>query len=289
MLTFHDQPCCTVNHPQAYPKFLANSFVEVDSGIGHVFLVPGRLNTKLGDKDISITADTAYPFALSLTYHISASHPFFFYIRIPTWANSNSTISMSYEETSSTTPVSPRPDGLHEVFVPPGTVTISVQLSTAPRIVSRENNTAAIYYGALLYSLAIEYTSTASPPRNYRNESALLPNSTVHAHTHDHALVPTSVWNVAIDPSQITVLQREVEAGSKLANPVWALGAPPIELRVAAVEIEWPLAFDSPAAPPKKPKVVGRPFSARFVPFGSAKLHMSLFPVVSLPEVARAN
>lgn len=220
----------------------------------------------------------------SLTYTVSATSPFSFYVRIPTWADSNSTITGLADETRRI--VSPSSQGLQKVQIPDGEqVTFTVNLETQPRVEVRTNGTAAIYYGALLYSLAIEYSERELPPLNYRTQAVkedILPNSTTHPRSHDHILLPKSAWNIAIDPSQIRVVHRNV---SRLPSPIWALGASPVELRVAAVEIDWPVKLDTPADPPKNPKVTGKPFAARFVPYGSAKLHMAHLPVVSLPNV----
>lgn len=40
-------PCCTVNHPQAWPKFWANSFLRADGGraLVHALLGPAKLET----------------------------------------------------------------------------------------------------------------------------------------------------------------------------------------------------------------------------------------------------
>lgn len=285
--------------------------VTEDGGVAHVFLIAGRLSTKLttdnGDSNpISISVDTIYPFGMTLEYTISAARPFAFYVRIPEWANSStstitgpSSAGTAPSTSSAPKPLSPSAKGLQCVAIPAGVeTTFSITLSTAPRVVATANNTAAVYYGALLYSLAIEPNVTETPPHNYARETALLPPNTTHAHTHDHVMVPAagSVWNVAIDTAQIRVVVAGLKNGgggddggndqtAPLPNPVWALGGPPVELRVAAVEIEWPLAFDSPAAPPARPKAIGKPFSARFVPYGSAKLRMTQLPVLSLPKV----
>lgn len=232
-----------------------------------------------GDNAVSIAATGTYPFGLDLRYEISASAPFSFYVRIPTWASSASSIVAPGETASK--PVSPSDQGLQEVAVPAGDSTVTITLDTQPRVEMRANNTAGIYYGALLYSLAIEYNETVVSARQYNTE-AVLPANTTNADTHDHIMVPTSLWNIAIDPSQIKVVQQDV---SSIPNPVWALGAPPVELRVAAVEIDWPLRYDSPDIPPLNPVVKGEPFSARFVPYASAKLHMAHLPVLSLAAV----
>ncbi|KAI9712662.1 MAG: hypothetical protein M1820_001283 [Bogoriella megaspora] len=278
-------PCCTVNHPQAYPKFLANSFVGTeDGGLAHVFLISASLETTLNDTNpVSISVDTTYPFSHSVTYKISASSPFNFYVRIPTWAEANSTIEGIGD--GSTAAISPSPQGLQKIEVPGGDdSTVTLQLETSPRVVTRANNTAAIYYGALLYALAIEYESTSRDPINYSSEK-VLPGNTTNSHTHDFSLTPTSPWNIAIDTSQIKIVRNDSTSTSTLQSPIWDLGAPPVELRVAAVEIDWPIVFDTAGDPPANPSATGKPFSARFVPYASAKLHMAHLPVIQLPQV----
>lgn len=43
-------PCCTVNHPQAYPKFWSHSFMadKSDNSLVHVFLGPATFSGTLG-------------------------------------------------------------------------------------------------------------------------------------------------------------------------------------------------------------------------------------------------
>ena len=101
----HPQPCCTVNHPQAYPKFLANSFaLTEDGGIAHVFLGPAALRTTLADGNkASITAETAYPFGFEITYTISSTKLFPFFIRLPDWVVVSAS-SLSVNPATSTSP-----------------------------------------------------------------------------------------------------------------------------------------------------------------------------------------
>ncbi|KAF2113894.1 duf1680 domain-containing protein [Lophiotrema nucula] len=276
-------PCCTVNHPQAYPKFLANSFLATeDEGLAHVFLIPGTAATRLGkdgSNSVFVTANTSYPFNHSVQYTISATSPFSFYIRIPAWADKNSTI-------DGKTPVLPDSNGFHRVNVQAGESSTSVQFSTTPRVVERANNTVAIYYGALLYALAIEYDSVPTAPINYRSQEVLPANTTDPAgRTKDHLLTPKTAWNVAIDPRQISVVQTR-PMDRQLQSPIWDLGAPPVELQVAAVEIDWPVVRDTAADPGTfEIKATGKPFSARLVPYGSSKLHMAVLPSLVLDDM----
>ncbi|KAH8817480.1 duf1680 domain-containing protein [Xylogone sp. PMI_703] len=277
-------PCCTVNHPQAYPKFLANAFVSTeDGGIAHVYLVSSSAVTSTGGNLININARSGYPFSFDINYDISASKPFNFYVRVPTWAGKASSI--QGPGTQGKTKLSPSSNGLHKILIPSGSnTTFRVSLDTQPHVTYLANNTAAIYYGPLLYSLALEYNETSSAPLRYYDET-LLGSNTTDAHTHDHSIVPTTPWNIAIDPTQIKVVSNLDTSDKDLPSPVWKLGAPPIEIRIAAVEIDWPLAYDSPANPPENPTIKGKPFNARFVPYGSAKIHMAQLPVVDLPAV----
>lgn len=270
-------PCCTVNHPQAYPKFLANSFtLTEDGGIAHVHLIPGSVTTSLGNNKVTIQADTNYPFGMNLQYTINSDSDFTFYVRIPGWADQSSTINVGGKSSQ----ISPSDKGLQKVELGKGSSSVSVTLETEPRVVTRANNTAAIYYGPLLYSLYIDSKVSEVTPIAF--DGSAMPLSSTTGHTHDHVIEPTSIWNVAIDTSQIKMVHADA---STLSNPIWDLGAPPVELRVAAVEIDWPLEYDTAADPPLEPKITGKPFSARFVPFGSAKIHMAHLPVVELAKV----
>ncbi|KAI1492838.1 hypothetical protein F5X96DRAFT_667354 [Biscogniauxia mediterranea] len=292
-------PCCTVNHPQAYPKFLANSFATTSDGVGlaHLFLVPGTAAARLGSNAVSVTANTTYPFGHRIAYSVSATSAFDLYVRIPGWAGASSTVESSSSGSSSPEPVSPDARGLQRIAVPAGTSTATVRLDVAPRVVPRANGTAAVYYGALLYALAVEHDAVAAAPVSYRAQEGVLPANTTDpgGRTRDFRLTPRdgAVWNVAIDPNQIEVVvvspggeEEEVVEDGPLPNPIWELGAPPVELRVAAVEIDWPVVMDTAADPGTfnfTPK--GKPFAARFVPYGSSKLHMALLPVLELDEV----
>ncbi|KAI0383748.1 hypothetical protein F5Y04DRAFT_20188 [Hypomontagnella monticulosa] len=276
-------PCCTVNHGQAYPKFLANSFtLTKDGGIAHTLLIPGSVSTSLGNNKVSITADTNYPFGMTIKYSIQADDDFTFYVRIPGWADKSSTVTGPAGDSGA--PVAPSDQGLHKVEISKGTSSFTVNFKTEPRVVTRANSTAAIYYGPLLYSVYIDSEVSQMSPLSF-DGSGLVASSSTTSHTHDHIIVPTNktAWNIAIDPDQIEVKGADI---ATLSSPIWDLGAPPVELRVAAAEIEWPIVFDTAANPSPEPrKVTNSLFSARLVPFGSAKIHMAHLPTMKLGKV----
>jgi hypothetical protein len=233
----------------------------------------------LGDNKVTISVNTNYPFGMDLSYSISADDDFTFYVRIPSWANPSSTTTGPSGDSNAK--ISPSGTGLQKFAVPKGQSKITVSLQTEPRIVERANNTAAVYYGPLLYSLALEFNETTRDPVVYYG-GGLVDASSTTQQTRDHIVETTDLWNIAIDPSQIKVVRSDA---STLSNPIWAFGGPPLELRVAATEIDWPISWDSPTDPPNDPQAKGKPFSARFVPFASAKVHMAHLPKMELDKV----
>lgn len=82
-------PCCTVNHPQGYPKFLAASYVQVGSdGLAHALLAPANVSTTLKNgARVTIVTDTNYPFDIDILYTVTTDAPFDFYVRVPGWAD----------------------------------------------------------------------------------------------------------------------------------------------------------------------------------------------------------
>lgn len=274
-------PCCTVNHGQALPKFVMSSFVSTsDSGLVQMFLIPATVSTKIKGKKVDIECETAYPFGSVLRYKIQSTGNFDFFVRIPEWALSTSTVKINqgYAQSIDTSEAS-----LQKIKISPGTTSIEINLEAETRVVPKPNNTVAIYHGALFYALDINYTTAKHPARSWLSHEPIPANET-DPRALDHTLTPTTPWKVAIDPSQLR-FESFLKDGKKLPNPIFARGAPPIVIWAAAQEIEWPVSKGTADMPPDPVELVGSPFWARLVPYGSAKLHMGQLPSVSLPKL----
>ncbi|KAI9837340.1 MAG: hypothetical protein M1819_000414 [Sarea resinae] len=287
-------PCCTVNHPQGYPKFLAATFVQVgNNGLGHALLSPANVSITLSSgNEVTVSCDTNYPFEHTLIYTISTSAPLEFFVRVPQWATlSGSSITQTSINLTTCSSLSPDPStGMHAISLPAGSSQILYSLGANISIEPRANDTVAVRYGALLYALEIGEAVTAMPPHSWSDQS-VYPSGYAPPQAHDYAINYTSPWALAIDTSTLQ-LQLSGQANDSqhiqaLPNPIFTSGAPPTNITIQACEIDWPYEKGVPAdpPPPESRTCTGKPFQATLIPFGAAKLHMAEFPTVDLSKL----
>ncbi|KAL1649169.1 hypothetical protein SLS58_001743 [Diplodia intermedia] len=211
-------PCCTVNHPQGLPKFLANAFARVgndDGDIAHMLLSPANVSTTLPNGGhITIACDTHYPFANTLHYTLTASHPTTFHVRVPTWADpTNSSLSIINDSSTSASPSPLRPDpttGLHPIPLPAGTTRLTYTLAAPLTVVPRANDTFTVRAGALVFALVVPSTNaSASPPQSFADPAVPLRAANgsdgIPPLAVDWRLVNASAWNVAVDESSLVL------------------------------------------------------------------------------------
>ncbi|KAF2215515.1 hypothetical protein CERZMDRAFT_36075 [Cercospora zeae-maydis SCOH1-5] len=283
--------CCTVNHPQGWPKFLSNSWVRVGmTGIAHALLSPSSVNATVGGGNVKITCETAYPFLDQLVYTIEASQPCSFYVRVPEWAGSDSSIAIDQKASSALSP--DNGTGLHRIAISEGTTKITYTLTSSIRTEPRANETVAVYKGALLYALEISNTNTSTLPNNPAG-TATYPSDYAPPECRDFSYHNTSAWNYAIDPSTLQYVNpvassSEETSTYELPNPVWAPRAAPGYIEVEGCKIDWPLYLDSiPGYPPvgDAKNCIAEKEKLRLVPYGTTKTHMSDLPVIELGSV----
>jgi Beta-L-arabinofuranosidase, GH127 len=278
--------CCTVNHPQGFPKFLSASFVRSGaSGLAHALLGPSEVTTTINKGDnVHIRCETNYPFGYVLYYTINADADFEFSIRVPSWANqSDTTASINGQAPMAVSPNAGT--GMHAMKVSAGTTVVVFELGAEIRTEQRANDTVTVYHGALQYAVAVDGHYSSTPPRNYPEGSGAPPQA------RDWTIIPTSPWAVAIDPSTLKFSANSSQDAT-LPNPVFAENAPPVSLSALACEISWNLTDGGYAPnPPKKDErnCTGKPFTITLRPYGSAKLHMAELPTVDLSSNSSAH
>ncbi|KAK2767371.1 hypothetical protein FQN53_006457 [Emmonsiellopsis sp. PD_33] len=274
-------PCCTVNHPQGYPKFVSNMFVRTGyTGIAHALLGPAevRTTTKSGVK-VHIKCETDYPFSNVLYYKIETDSPFIFGFRVPTWVNTRGS-SISFDGARSNGVRADRSTGMQQINIRPGNHVVIVSFATDIRVEPRANDTVAIHHGSLLYSIPIG-VKVDSKPTDYEGAPEKM---------REYTMKPTSKWALAIDPSSLTFNgpSADTPSNSGLPNPVWAEDGMLSTITAKVCEIKWELTDPGDQGycpnPPKKDErdCIGEPFEVKMVPYGTARLHMAELPTIKL-------
>ncbi|EPE34274.1 Six-hairpin glycosidase [Glarea lozoyensis ATCC 20868] len=268
-------PCCTVNHPQAYPKYVASAYAnDGRDGVVHMLLGPTILETVINGKNWIATPNTRYS--------ITSGTNFNFAVRIPDWATTSLNKSSIQIRRGKQVPLAPDSSSLQRTSIKKGTTEIVITLPMEIHIETR-NQTVGVYYGPLLYAADIEYNETAHRALNWTDRTPL-DDSEVDPRAKDHILTPVSDWQFAIDPSTVAVEETGSESKA-LPNPVFARDGPPTALSVNAYPIEWPVEKDTAALPPINPIVdASKKMKLKLIPFGAAKLHIAQFPVVMFPS-----
>ncbi|PPR06314.1 hypothetical protein CVT24_001026 [Panaeolus cyanescens] len=286
-------PCCTVNHPQGYPKFWYHTFLvdKSDASLVHALLGPASFSGEVANGNkVTVIADTLYPFGLSIKYTITASQAFKFKVRIPEWAKNGQ--SQYAVDGGKPTTVSPDGNSFQVISAKAGTTSVIVTFSAPLKVETRYNKAVSVSRGPLLYALELSYNDTVTTGvrsgqalndvRNlYPNAPAEYLTST-DSHTKDHKLLPTTEWRLAIDPSTIAVTDTSANT-SALPFYAWAPGSPPVSMSVTACQISWGLYRSTASAPPTSPvKCEGPLFKAKLVPFGAAKLRLGEIPTMQV-------
>jgi len=257
-------PCCTVNHPQGWPKFISNAFVTSPDGstLAQLYLGPFSTNVNLNNSNqVSVDVDTQYPFSDMLAMTINAAQAFTYKVRIPTWTV-NGTITMNG---GSAQAVNPDNNGMHSVQVPAGKSTLVLNVPAEITVEDRNEGAIALHRGPLHYAFDIP-----------RNQTVLATNAQ-QSNAKDYEFDATADWNYAIDPSTATFNSNDGSAD--LPSPIFDSGKPPVSISVKACAIDWSTTGNLVATnPPQNPSCTGGQTTITLSPFGSTKLRISEFP-----------
>ena len=286
-------PCCGVNHPQGYPKFLQATFaLSGDNGLAQTLLAPASVNTTLASgASVSVTCDTTYPFGQVLSYTIDASKPFTFSFRVPQWsvsANSDpaSGVTLNGANSFASSPAFDPTTSMLSVPVPSGSSRVLYVLNPQLYTESRANDSLAIYHGSILYALDLGETMTSAATADAAGAPAIA--NTVFYNTGQGA-----AWNVALDPSTLewhpgfsnsSSSFATQDWNSSLPDPLWEYHAPPSYVTGKGCRIDWPLFHNVPGPVPLKANrtCLGQELQLIFRPYGSMRSRMSELPTIDL-------
>jgi hypothetical protein len=256
-------PCCTVNHPQGWPKFISNAFLTTpdQASLVHLYLGPFVTSVTLaGGNAVTATVDTQYPFSDVLTTTVKAAKAFTYYVRIPSWVVGG-TIAVNGGSATAVSPV----NGLQAVSIPAGTTKFVLNLPAPVTTESRPHGSIAVHRGPLHYAFDI--------PRTQK----VLTKNAQQALAVDLEFDASASWQYAIDPATL-----KFNAGTNpttLPSPIFDSGKPSLSISVTACPITWATAGSTFAAsPPTSPACTGAATTIKLSPYGATKLRIGEFP-----------
>jgi len=255
--------CCTVNHPQGWPKFVTSLYMKTqDDGIVVVSYAPSELTTTINGQAINILLQTDYPFNETLIFIVNTTIEFPLYLRAPGWCQ-GATIQVNSEQYQI-------PNGtLYPIQVAVGQTTIVLTLPMSFYITSRYNDAVAIYRGPLVFVLEMEQNFTELSYRAY--------NST------DWQIEPITPWNYGVLLNTTDVNNSIKVSLSPVGTfPYSHAGAPVKAYTQGRIIPEWVEETNAAAAPPQSPVSSTQPLTdLTLIPFGATQLRIVEFPLLS--------
>jgi hypothetical protein len=285
--------CCLANMHQGWPKFTGSLWMATnDNGLAAVAYGPSRVKAKVGNgKEVTILEETDYPFNGLLKFSIVSEKPvrFFVYLRIPGWAEN---VVIKYkgktltEKGGSTVKLYARWD-------PDDVITMEIPMNI--RVEKRYNNSLSVLRGPLYFSLRID--------KEYRNVKINYDNFGYKGSV-DWEIYPKSPWNygLMIDKNNLTrgvnLAENEVSRYpfADKGDMIWSADSAKyipwdkdaaIVITTRGMKIpDWTLKDNSADIPPMSPvKPQGTTEVIQLVPYGSAKLRITEFPVIDITRV----
>jgi len=285
--------CCLANMHQGWPKFVQNLWMATDdNGLAAVIFSPSTVEAKVaGGKTVRITEETGYPFNGRVKMTLSAAEKVKFplYLRIPGWAGKTVITwkggSMTAEAGTTVRLTEKWEDGDE----------INIELPMDIRGERRFNNSLSLIRGPLYLSLRIdkEYRSVKLDYENYGYKGSV-----------DWEIHPLSSWNYGLMTDEkniqrgISVTENDpgrypfADRGDMIWDPdsaryiTWTKDAA-IVVTARGMKIPgWTMKNNSADIPPLSPvNPIATTEVITLVPYGSAKLRITEFPVIDLSRM----
>jgi hypothetical protein len=282
--------CCLANMHQGWPKLVESMWMATnDNGLATVAYGPSVVEAMVGNgKKVKISEDTGYPFrnSIKLTIGTDKIVKFPLYIRIPSWTDSTRITYRSKEIIISGASV----HRLEERWK--NGEEILIEFLMPMRTEKRYNNSVTVYRGPLMFSLRIEkeYKSAKINYDNFAYKGSV-----------DWEIKPISDWNYGLitgknlEPTGMEVSLNTIGKYpfADSGDPIWSDDSlryitsyqdPPVVISARGMKIPgWGMKDNSADVPPISPvKPEGDPERITLVPYGSARLRITEFPVMDV-------
>ncbi|MBQ2763525.1 MAG: glycoside hydrolase family 127 protein, partial [Firmicutes bacterium] len=225
--------CCTSNFNQGWPKLTLSAFMHNGNTVVNTLPIPAKLNAD----GIQIEIVTDYPFKNTVTYRIDTQKDFQLIVKDKTF---------------------PFKAGEKAEF--------SIEIERKIEFLDRPYGLKAIKYGALIFSLPIEYEKKMLEYTRNGVERKF-PYC-------DYEYIGKSDWNYAYCGEPV------LEEGTVDAIP-FSSQHPPLTMKIQACKIDWGYeeGYETVCAKiPQSTEPLGDPEEVTLIPYGCAKLRMTELP-----------
>lgn len=279
----HYPLCCTAGVNRIVPTYTQYLWMATDNGLAAVLYAPNRLDTKVQGVPVAIDSATDYPFGETITMTVAPEKAVEFPIalRIPSWCE-NPTLALNGE----TVEIQKDENGfvrIERTWTSGDTIALNFPMKpTLEQGVDRNAKQVAMPAGgawgkgAILGMFAdselsaIPYADVAFGPLLFVYPIA---------EKDENTQADGAVWQYALDPDE-ALADVAVERNPMPEKWAWPVDSP-LRLRIKATSASWPHDPEFPHLPTAEEMTLGEESEITLIPYGCAKLRVSMFPVTT--------
>lgn len=257
--------CCPHNYGQGWSYFTDNLWqATADRGLAATMYAPSTVTAQVGAAatTVTITQDTSYPFAGTVTLRLStpATVAFPLYLRVPGWCPNPS---IAVNGSSVAAVAGPAYVAVNRTWHDGDTVTLTVPMTPRTTTWTANHNSISVSNGPLTYSLEIGQNFL-----RYNDPASAWP---------EYQVYPTSAWNYGLVPGAFGT----VSTGAT-GNPFTPAGTPVALTAQAKAIPNWQADVENVVTPlQQSPVASSEPTrTVRLTPMGAASLRITSFPTI---------